>query len=223
MKKKETRYIAVEGPIGVGKTTLAEILAAKLEARPILEHADENPFLQDYYQNIKKNAFQTQVFFLLSRWKQQQTLFQTDLFDQNLVSDYLFAKDRIFAELSLSAAELALYDRISELVVSRPPVKPDLVVYMYASLDRLIQRVNRRSKSYETPMTPEYLEGVLKAYNDYFFDYTETPLLMVNTEQIDFVANPDDFLELFTKIQSIRSGVHHLTPAGNLPLPKRKN
>ncbi len=218
------KYIVVEGPIGVGKSTLAEMLAAKLDARMVMENVEENPFLHDYYGNIKQRAFQTQVFFLLSRWKQQQELFQPDLFHENTVSDYLFEKDRLFAELTLSAAELKLYNRLYEHVVNEEaPVQPDLVVYLYASVERLIERVNKRGKKYESSMTPHYLEGVVNAYNNYFFSYRETPLLMVNTEQIDFVEQAEDFVELYEKIQSIKGGVHHFSPQTNLPLRPRKN
>ncbi len=222
VKNKNNRYIVVEGPIGVGKTTLANMLAAKLDAELILERADENPFLQDYYRAPKQYAFQTQIFFLLSRWRQQQDLLQADLFHDTLVSDYLFEKDRIFAALSLSQAELTLYEQIFDHVVE-DLAPPDLVVYMYASVERLIKRVNKRAKDYESAMTPDYLESVVTAYNEYFFNYTDTPMLMVNTEQIDFVENPDDFVELFEKIQSIQGGVHHFNPSGNLPLPKKKS
>jgi len=222
VKKKSARFIVVEGPIGVGKTTLAELLSARLDARLVLEKIEDNPFLHDYYGNITKYAFQTQVFFLLSRWQQQEELKQADLFHQNTVSDYLFAKEKLFAQLTLSPRELALYNQIHDHLVGEP-VEPDLVVYLYASMDRLVRRVNRRMKSYESAMTPEYLERVVRTYNDYFFSYRETPLLMVNTDQIDFVENPDDFLELFRKIESIEGGVHHFTPRSNLPLPKKRS
>jgi deoxyadenosine/deoxycytidine kinase len=209
----------VEGPIGVGKSTLAQMLAAKLNARAVMEQADENPFMHDFYRNPDKFAFQTQVFFLLARWRQQEELQQTDLFHTNTVSDYLFDKDRIFARLTLTANEFSLYEQIHDHLVG-DVVKPDLVVYLYASVDRLIRRVNKRAKTYEAAMKPEYLEQVVRAYNDYFFNYRETPLLMVNTEQIDFVENTGDFMELFRKIESIKGGVHHFTPLSHLPLPK---
>ena len=211
------RTIVVEGPIGVGKTTLAEMLAVKLDARLVQEEIEENPFLADFYLNMEKHAFQAQVAFLLSRWRQQQELREPDLFHPATVCDYLFAKNRIFAELVLSQQELTLYDSIYEHVVGEV-VEPDLVVYLYASLDRLIRRVNRRAKPYEATITPEYLEQVLKAYNGFFFNYQDTPLLMVNTEQIDFVNRPDDFVLLFEKIQSITGGRHHFSPTGHLPL-----
>lgn len=218
---KKPRYIVVEGPIGVGKTTLAEMLCAKLDAKPVMENADNNPFLPDFYRNMEKFAFQTQVFFLLQRWRQQQDLLQIDLFHENTVSDYLFEKDRIFAAMNLSMKEMDLYNRIHDQVIG-DVVQPDLVVYLYASVETLIRRVNKRDKTYENAMKPEYLEQVLRAYNDYFFNYRETPLLMVNTEQIDFVENSKDFVELFEKIKSITGGVHHFSPVGNLALPARK-
>ena len=217
--REKSRFIVVEGPIGVGKTSLAQMLAARMDARILLERADENPFLRDFYTGMEKYAFQTQVFFLLSRWRQQQDLFQTNLFYQNLVSDYLFEKDRLFAELTLAPAELTLYNQIYDQIVDRL-VTPDLLVYLYAPVDRLIRRINKRALSYEAAMKPEYLEDVVRSYNHFFFNYRETPLLMVNTGQIDFVENEDDFTELFNKIQSIKGGVHHFNPAGNLPLLK---
>lgn len=218
----KAKYIVVEGPIGVGKSTLAEMLAARLDARPVMENVEENPFLPDFYKNMEKYAFQTQIYFLLARWRQQQDLPQTDLFHEYTVSDYLFEKDKIFAQLNLSHQEYQLYEQLHDKIVG-DYVKPDLVVYLYASIDRLIKRVNKRDKKYEDPMKPEYLEEVLRAYNDFFFNYRETPLLMVNTEQIDFVENDDDFVELFSKIESIKGGVHHFNPLSNLPLPKRKD
>lgn len=218
---KKVRYIVVEGPIGVGKTTLAEMLAAKFDARLFLEKADENPFMAHFYSSMDKYAFQTQVFFLLSRWRQQDEIRQSDLFHEYTVSDYLFEKDRIFAELTLGVHEMQLYQQIYDQIVGSP-VEPDLVVYLYASVDKLIRRVNKRSKNYESNMTPEYLEKVVEAYNTFFFNWRATPLLMVNTEQINFVDNPADFLELLNKIESIQGGVHHFTPHGSLPLRSKK-
>jgi len=220
--RKKARYIVVEGPIGVGKTTLAEMLAAKLDAKLVLENADDNPFLHDFYGNIEKNAFQTQIFFLLSRWKQQQEFSQMDLFHDNLVVDYLFEKNRIFANLTLPAVARQLYDQIYEAIVRKPPLTPDLVIYLYASVERLIERVNKRAKRYEQTMTPDYLREAVRAYNDFFFNYADAPLLMVNTESIDFVENPNDFVELFRKIDSFPGGVHHFNPESRLPLPKPK-
>lgn len=217
----KAKYIVVEGPIGVGKSTLSEMLAARLDARSVMENVEENPFLPDFYKNMEKYAFQTQIYFLLARWRQQQDLPQTDLFHEYTVSDYLFEKDKIFARLTLSHQEYQLYEQLYDKIVG-DYVKPDLVVYLYASIDRLIKRVNKRAKNYEVPMKPEYLEDVLRSYNDFFFNYRETPLLMVNTEQIDFVENDDDFIELFSKIESIKGGVHHFNPLSNLPLPKHK-
>jgi deoxyguanosine kinase len=207
------RYIAIEGPIGVGKTTLAGILAERLSGRLVLEQHEENPFLAGFYADRKKHAFQTQIFFLLNRFQQQQVLFQQDLFSQSTVADYLFAKDRIFASLTLDANEAALYHQIYELLGPRV-VRPDLVVYLQARVDVLQGRIRRRGRDYERGIDPGYLESLAKAYNDFFFHYDETPLLVVNTSDIDFESNPDDLETLLTVIRRHRKGVQHYVPLG---------
>jgi deoxyguanosine kinase len=207
------RYIAVEGPIGVGKTTLAQILSERLGARLVLEAHEENPFLPGFYADRRKHAFQAQLFFLLSRFQQQQALFQQDLFNQATVADYLFAKDRIFAALTLDADEHALYDRVYDLVGTRT-VKPDLVVYLQARTDVLVTRVKKRGREYERGMDPSYLGALAKAYNDYFFHYEDTPLLVVNTSDIDFEGNADDLEALLTVIRRHRKGTQHYVPMG---------
>lgn len=207
------RYIAIEGPIGVGKTTLAGILAERLGGRLVLEAHEENPFLAGFYADRKKHAFQTQIFFLLSRFQQQQVLFQQDLFSRSTVADYLFAKDRIFASLTLDANEAALYHQIYELLGPRV-VKPDLVVYLQARVDVLQARIRKRGRDYERGMDPGYLEALAKAYSDFFFHYDETPLLVVNTSDIDFERNPEDLETLLTVIRRHRKGVQHYVPLG---------
>ncbi|WP_242346882.1 deoxynucleoside kinase [Anaeromyxobacter terrae] len=207
------RYIAVEGPIGVGKTTLAQVLSERLGARLVLEHAEENPFLASFYADRRKHAFQAQLFFLLSRFQQQQALFQQDLFTQSTIADYLFAKDRIFAALTLSPDELALYDRVYELLGPRI-VKPDLVVYLQARTDVLVSRVRRRGRDFERSVDSSYLETLAKAYGDFFFHYDESPLLVVNTSDIDLEQNPQDLEALLAVIRRHRKGTQHYVPMG---------
>ncbi len=205
------RYIAVEGPIGVGKTTLANVLAERLEGRLVLEQADENPFLSGFYADRKKHAFQTQIFFLLSRFQQQQALFQQDLFSRSTVADYLFAKDRIFAALTLEPAELALYHQIYDLLGPRV-VRPDLVVYLQARTEVLVSRIKRRGRDYERGIDPGYLAALGKAYSDFFFHYEDTPLLVVNTSDIDLEGSPEDLEALLTVIRRHRKGTQHYLP-----------
>ncbi len=208
------RYIAIEGPIGVGKTTLAEILAEELGARTLLEDVDSNPFLPRFYEDPKKYAFQTQVFFLLSRYQQQRELSQYELFNTSVVSDYLFAKDRIFAYMNLDENELALYEELYRLIDARVP-KPDLVGYLQASSEVLIDRIKRRGKYYEQNITSQYLERLVVAYNRYFFYYKETPLLVVNTSAIDFVDSREDREDLIKEIGSVKGGVQYYIPLGS--------
>ncbi len=212
----ENRYIVVEGPIGVGKSSLTNILADRFKARRVMEVVEENPFLSSFYSDRTKFAFQTQMFFLLSRFKQQQALFQQDLFNEVTVSDYLFAKDRIFACLTLDTNELALYDRVFEALGPRV-TKPDLVIYLQARLDVLLYRIKKRGREFERKFDPEYLEELVKAYNEFFFHYSETPLLVINTSDIDFVNNEADLDNLLGVIRKMRKGTHHY-----LPLASRK-
>lgn len=207
------RYIAVEGPIGVGKTTLAQVLAERLGARLVLEEAEANPFLPAFYADRKKHAFQAQVFFLLSRFQQQQVLFQQDLFSSSTVADYLFAKDRIFATLTLEPAELALYRQIHELLGPRV-VRPDLVIYLQARTDVLLSRIKKRGRDFERGLDPAYVEALAKAYNDFFFHYEDTPLLVVNTSDIDVESEPEDLEALLTVIRKHRKGTQHYVPLG---------
>src|SRR5207253_5866619 len=181
------KYIVVEGPIGVGKTSLAKILANEFQARTVFERVEDNPFLPKFYKARETYAFQNQTFFLLSRYQQQMELGQHDLFNQNTLADYLFAKDNIFATLTLSNEELNLYQQIYALLNTRVP-KPDLVVYLQARPEVLYKRVKKRDKKYERGVTFEYLSEVAQAYNLFFFHYDETPLLVVNTSAIDFVV-----------------------------------
>ena len=202
------RYIVVEGPIGVGKTTLTRALAKRFGARTVFEIVEENPFLANFYQDRNKFAFQTQLFFLLSRFKQQQELFQQDLFSQVTVSDYLFAKDRIFASITLDPNELALYERIYQMLGPRV-MKPDLVIYLQSRLEVLLARIKKRGREFERKFDADYLAELSRTYNDFFHRYGETPLLIINTSDVDFEGNEKDFDELVHAIASIKAGTHY--------------
>jgi deoxyadenosine/deoxycytidine kinase len=195
----ELRYIAVEGVIGAGKTALAKKLKAKLDARLILEQFDTNPFLEKFYNDRRRYAFQTQMFFLINRYKQQEELIQEDLFSSYIVSDYIFEKDRIFAYLNLSGDELKLYESLYPLL-ARSLRKPDLVVFLQSSIDRLMFNIKKRGRAIEKNLTRSYIEELSEAYNHFFFRYNSTPLLIVNSTEIDFVNNENDFEELFRQI-----------------------
>ncbi len=208
------RYIVVEGPIGVGKTTLARLLAEEFNARPIFEQVEENPFLRKFYDEPGSFGFQTQLFFLLSRYRQQRQLAQQDLFNQSTVADYLFAKDKIFAQANLEGDELALYRQLFGLLDARLP-KPDLVVYLQARADVLMERLRKRDRDYERRIAPEYLQRIAEAYRDYFFYYDETPLLVVDSSAVDFVANSEELADLVREIRSMGQGVQHYIPLGS--------
>jgi deoxyadenosine/deoxycytidine kinase len=206
------KYVAVEGPIGAGKTALAELLARRLDARLLREEVEENPFLERFYADMRGYAFQTQVFFLLSRHKQQQELKQPGLFNQNVVTDYLFEKDRVYAAYNLTDHELALYERLYQALV--PEVtRPDLVVYLQARADVLMARIRERGRRFEVAIDPGYLAGLADAYNHFFLHYDLTPLLIVNTERLDIVANREDFEELFRAIETT-TGRRFYSPRG---------
>lgn len=207
------RYIAVEGPIGVGKTALASKLAERLDARLVLEEVEENPFLARFYADMRTHAFQTQVFFLLSRHHQQRELAQSELFRQNVVSDYLFEKDRVFAYLNLTEHELALYERIYEFLV-KETTRPDLVIYLQARADVLLGRIRQRARGFEASIDPAYLSSLSDAYNHFFLHYDSAPLLIVNTERLDFVTNREDFEDLFRAIEATTSGRRFYSPRG---------
>jgi deoxyadenosine/deoxycytidine kinase len=195
----ELRYIAIEGVIGAGKTTLAKKLKERLNAELILEQFEVNPFLEKFYSDRRRFAFQTQMFFLINRFKQQQELNQENLFTEYIVCDYLFDKDKIFAYLNLSGEELKLYETIFPLL-SRNLRKPDLVVYLQSSMDRLMYNIKKRNRKIERNLTRSYIDELGEAYNHFFFRYRETPLIIVNSTDIDFVNSDNDFDELFKQI-----------------------
>lgn len=205
------KYIAIEGPIGVGKTSLADILSKKLNFRLVLEGAEGNPFIADFYKDIREHAFQTQIFFLLSRFKQQQGMAQSDLFQQGIISDYIFAKDRIFANLTLDDHELSLYEQIHNILGGRI-LKPDFVIYLQASTDVLLRRIAMRGRKFENQITSEYLSELNQAYNYYFFHYQETPLMVVNTSEIDFVHRDADLDDLLHHLEKITKGTVYYQP-----------
>lgn len=205
------RYIVVEGVIGVGKTSLTKLLATRLCGRLNLEVVEENPFLAKFYRDREAYAFQTQIFFLLSRYRQQQGLGQQDLFNATLVSDYLFAKDRIFANLNLADDELALYSQLASILEQRV-LKPDLVIYLQARTEVLQQRIRWRGRSFEQEMEPEYLEALNAAYSYFFHHYKDAPLLVVNTDNLDFVNVPGDFEMLFGQLTEKFAGTRYYAP-----------
>jgi deoxyadenosine/deoxycytidine kinase len=208
---RHARYIVIDGPIGVGKTSLATLLAPDLNARLIFERAEENPFLTDFYHDPARFRFQTQIFFLMSRFAQQEEFSQHDLFNQVTISDYLFAKDRIFAYLNLNDHELGLYEQIYKMIEPKV-VRPDLVIYLQADTETILRRIKQRARPFEKDVSRDYIEAVNEAYSHYFFRYTETPLLVINTSDIDFVHNPQDLDDLIRQIFSMRQGTLYYVP-----------
>jgi len=205
------RHVAVDGPIGVGKTSLVEMLAHRFHGTKMLEDID-NPFLADFYKRKKGATFQTELFFLLSRYQQQREIAQIDLFSNLVVADYHFPKNKIFACLNLDDSELMLYDRLYSLLAESIP-KPDLVIYLQGSLETCMKRIKKRAWSIEKGITPEYLAQLIEAYNFYFYHYEETPLLVVDTNEIDFVNRSAEFDDLVAQVQRARKGVQYYVPA----------
>ena len=211
---KTPRYIAIEGPIGVGKSSLAKLLAQQFGSRLVKEEVTHNPFLERFYENPKKFAFQTQLFFLLSRYRQQKELAQGDLFEEGVVCDYIMAKDKIFALINLEDDEVSLYESIYKLLVPTL-AKPDLVIYLQARPEVLLSRVRKRGIGYERNISLDYLKTLSDAYNEYFFHYNETPLLIVNTSEIDFVESARDLEHLVREVKSVKRGMQHYIPLGS--------
>jgi deoxyguanosine kinase len=204
-------YIAIEGPIGVGKTSLAQALGLRIGARIVLEDTDSNPFIARFYQDPEKYAFPVQLYFLLTRYNQQRQLAQQDLFAQATVTDYLLAKDRIFARLNLDPDELVLYEGVYRLLDGQL-ARPDLVVYIRARVEVLAERLRKRNRTFERHISMEYLERVSAAYRDFFFYYDETPLLVVDSSEIDFVDDPGDLEDLLREIDRTVMGSHYYVP-----------
>lgn len=212
-------YIAVEGVIGVGKTTFAQMLADRIGAQLLNEEVFENPFLVDFYKSRKRYALSCQLFFLISRFQQQQALMVRDLFARKIVADYLFAKDSIFASVNLSERELALYNKIAP-ALSRDVPAPDLVIYLQASTPTLLSRIKNRNHPFEKPIDFDYIELLNNAYDYYFFHYTDTPLLVVKTDDIDFVHRPEHFDDLIEQISKPIGGKKYYIPADGVSLPR---
>ena len=207
-------YIALEGPIGVGKTSLAQMLSRELGARLILEDFEDNPFLPDFYNDPERFAFQTQLFFLLQRYRQQQELRQVDMFQKLLVTDYMFVKDRLFASLNLNEKEMQLYDTVANLL-ERNVIKPDLVIYLQADTDLLMRNIAKRGRAMENNITWEYIDALNQVYTEYFFRYQETPLVIINTNNIDFVKNESDLQEVINYIRQPVSGTKFFNPVSD--------
>jgi len=214
---QEIRYIAIEGVIGAGKTSLTRLLHERLGGQLVLEKFEENPFLERFYNNPKRYAFQTQLFFLLTRFKQLQVLSQQELFSEFLLTDYIFEKDKIFAHLNLQDDELHLYDMLAANM-EKNIAKPDLVVYLQSSVDRLMKNIKQRGRDFEKTMSRKYIADLNDAYNYFFFRYKPTPLLIVNTTEIDFVKHEDHLDELISEITKPHHvAVEYYTPMSRLP------
>ena len=207
------RSIAVEGPIGVGKTSFVELLVKKFDSHKVLERV-ENPFLRDFYLDKTGAAFQAQLFFLLSRYRQLMELSQRTLFSQVTVCDYIFPKDKIFAYLNLDDSELLIYDKLYAMLEAQVP-KPDLVIFLQADTERLVERIKRRRRDYESQISEAYVNEVNKAYNYFFFHYTQTPLLVIDTTSIDFVHHEEHLVELMEQIRKMDRGVQYYRPLGS--------
>ena len=198
-------YIAIEGPIGVGKTSLAQLLSKELGARLVLEDFEDNPFLPDFYNDPERFGFQTQLFFLLQRYRQQQDLRQVDMFQKLLITDYMFVKDRLFASLNLGDKEMQLYDTVASLL-ERNIIRPDIVIYLQADTDVLMKNIEKRGRNMEKNVTWEYIDALNQVYTEYFFRYQDTPLVIINTNNIDFVENENDLKEVIDYIRQPVSG-----------------
>jgi deoxyadenosine/deoxycytidine kinase len=207
-------YIVVEGPLGAGKTSLAILLAERLGGEAMLEDTEGNPFLSNFYRDPKRFAFQAQLFFILRRFQRQEEITQIDLFKRVVVSDFLFDKDRIFARANLDEREFNLYEQVFRLLKPRA-LKPDLVIFLQTKTEVLKKRIKKRGRDYERSINPMYLDQVNQAFNEFFFHYMETPLLVVNASEIDFVNIPDDLDNLILEIEKMEKGTKYYVPIGS--------
>jgi len=214
---KQIHYLVVEGCIGVGKTSFCNILAQKLNAKLVLENVEDNPFIQNFYKDKERFAFQAQIFFLLSRYRQQAEIAQKDMFYNLVVSDYVFAKDRIFAGLNLNDNELALYDRVADALEPAVP-KPDYIIYLQATTDRLLSNIRQRGRKYESPISQDYLNTLNEAYNHFFINYSDVPVLIVDASDIDFVHRSDDLDEILRELDRGGKGTRFIKP-----LPRKES
>ena len=209
---KKIYHIAVEGTIGVGKTSLARILSEEIQGRLVLEEFEDNPFLKEFYQDRKRWAFQTQINFLISRYYQQLRLQQIDMFADKIVSDYMFAKDKLFAQTSLDDNEMILYKKLAN-IFEKNITPPDLVIFLQSDVDRLMENIKSRGRDYEKDIAWEYLSQLNEIYNQYFLSYDKSNLLLINSNNIDFVNNKDDLKQVLDVIRTPFSGTKFFNPA----------
>ena len=212
---RNLNYIAIEGPIGVGKTSLAKLLSKRLSAKLILEKFEDNPFLSEFYNAPGRFAFQTQLFFLLQRYQQQQDIRQVDMFHNLLISDYMFIKDRLFASLNLDDKEMNLYDSIANMM-ERNVINPDLIIYLQADTSTLMKNIDKRGRDFENNISYDYINALNEIYTEYFFRYNDTPLVIINTNNIDFVNNADDLDQVIEYIRQPVSGTKFFNPSGSI-------
>lgn len=212
-EEKKIRYIAIEGVIGAGKTSLAKRLAEKLNAKLVLENFEDNPFLEKFYKNPNRYAFHTQIYFLLTRFKQLQELRHEDLFHNYVISDYIFEKDKIFAYLNLQDEELVLYEKIASTIEKAVPV-PDLIIYLQSTVERLMFNIKHRNRHAEKPIQEQYIKDLNEGYNYFFFRYKASKVMIVNATDIDFVNNEDDFNNLINEIlKNEHSSIEYFNPS----------
>ena len=204
-------YVAIEGTIGVGKTSLANLLSEKLSAKLVLEAFEDNPFLSDFYEDPERHAFQTQLWFLLQRYQQQQDLRQVDMFQNLVITDYMFVKDRLFASLNLNEKEMSLYDTVANMM-ERNVIQPDLVIFLQADTGTLMKNISKRGRDIEKNISEDYIDALNQVYNEYFFRYQDTPLVIINTNNIDFVNNHKDLEEEINYIRQPVTGTKFFNP-----------
>ena len=208
-------YVAIEGSIGVGKTSLAKLISERLGAKLVLEEFQDNPFLSDFYEDPERHAFQTQLWFLLQRFQQQQDLRQIDMFQNLVITDYMFVKDRLFASLNLNEKEMSLYDTVANMM-ERNVIGPDLVIFLQADTEKLMRNISRRGRDFEKNMSEDYIDALNQVYNEYFFRYQDTPLVIINTNNIDFVNNKGDLDEVINYIRQPATGTKFFNPTTGL-------
>ncbi|MCK4537526.1 MAG: deoxynucleoside kinase [Candidatus Krumholzibacteria bacterium] len=206
------KYLAIEGNIGAGKTTLARLLAGETEARLFLEEVDDNPFVEKFYDDMPGYGFQAQIFFLLNRYRQQLEISQQDLFSELMIADYLFAKDTIYAHAVLGDDELVLYNRLHSMLETKI-VKPDLVIYLQATPEVLLHRIRKRGRNFERNVSDDYLSGLNDAFNHFFFHYDDTPLLIINTDTTDFTSSRTQLEDLYARISEKFEGTQYYIPS----------